>query len=189
MREVQLWKLILMDMNIRSIILKSVFALVFLYGLYLLWAVFAFGGGCKNKSPETHILPYGYIGKVYIIFNQKDGFPKKFGEDGSRTYRIPKSGVLKTKIKENYGWIDAGNKINFFYERDDSLILLEKLFTEQEFNKKLDSNRIVVFEYGNVAELNFEFEGDILTYIVDSLKNFDKRDYLLTKERFENWDK
>jgi len=27
------------------------------------------------------------------------------------------------------------------------------------------------------------------SYIVDSLKNFDKRDYHVTKEMFDNWDK
>lgn len=176
-------------MNIRRALIKVILTLIFLYGLYLVWAVIALGGGCRNKVPETHILPFGYTGKVYIIFNQKDGLPKEYCQNGSRLYRIPKSGILKSKFKSNYGWIDAGEKINFYYRMNDSLILLNKLITEQELNENLDSNRIVVFEYGNVAQLNFEFEGDILTYIVDSLKNFDERDYTLTKEEFDNWNK
>ncbi|MBK7335558.1 MAG: hypothetical protein IPJ00_05100 [Saprospirales bacterium] len=61
---------------------------------------------------------------------------------------------------------------------------------EKEFKTNIDSNQVVVFEYGyGGAKSNFGFEEEVLTYIVDSLKNFNKRDYLLTKERFENWDK
>ena len=69
----------------------------------------------------------------------------------------------------------------------DSLIKINKLITEKEFKIYIDSNQIIVFEYGyGGAKSNFEFEGDILTYIVGSLKNFDKRDYTLAKEKFEN---
>ncbi len=179
-----------MDMNIRSIILKSVFALVFLYGLYLIWAVFAFGGGCKKMVPETHILPYGYKGDVYIFFNQNEGKPVEY-EGKTRIYRIPKSGILRTKFKPNSGWIDSKEHLNFYYERNDSMLLLNKYISGRDSIINIDSNLIIVFEYGIGSGGEALGQGDInlTTYIVDSLKNFDKRDYLLTKERFENWDK
>ena len=50
---------------------------------------------------------------VHIIFNQKNAYPKEYDNKGSRVYRVPKSGGLKTKFKNNFGWIDAGNQINF----------------------------------------------------------------------------
>ena len=56
----------------------------------------------------------------------------------------------------------------------------------------LNSNTVVVFEYGTGRGWKgFGKEGEELksaTYIVDSLKNVNKRDYKLTIERFENWD-
>jgi hypothetical protein len=178
------------NMKIRKLILRIIIAIILLYGVYLLWAVYAFGGGCKHMNAETHILPADYIGMVYIIFNQKDGYPKNYGNGRSRLYTIPKSGVLKTQFKGNFGWIDAGENINFYCSKNDSLIKLQKLITEREVNSDLDSNQVVVFEYGyGGAKSNFGLNEDVLTYIVDSLKNISKRDYSLTKERFENWDK
>ncbi|MEQ8703353.1 MAG: hypothetical protein RIC19_05515 [Phaeodactylibacter sp.] len=56
----------------------------------------------------------------------------------------------------------------------------------------LDSNTVVVFEYGiGRGWTGFGKEGEELksaTYIVDSLKNINKRDYKLPIERFENRD-
>lgn len=179
------------DMKIRKLILRIIFALISIYGVYLLWAVFAFGGGCNRMNSETHILPFNYTGMVYIIFNQKDGLPKEYTKEGSRLYRIPKSGVLKSKFKGNFGWIDAGSKINFYYSKGDSLLYIHKLITEKEFEADIDSNEVVVFEYGyGGAKSDFGFDGDVQSYIVDSLKNyFRKRDYKLTKEKFDSWNK
>jgi len=50
--------------------LKILLATFLLYGLYLVWAVFAFGGGGSRMEAETHILPNNYQGKVYVFFSR-----------------------------------------------------------------------------------------------------------------------
>lgn len=173
----------------RKTLLQVLLALLFLYGLYLVWAVLAFGGGCNKMSSETHIIPSGYIGMVYIVFNQKEGKRREYEKSGSRIYRVPKSGILRTKFKGNFGWINAGDRIKFYYSKSDSLLSIHKLITEQEFEADIDSNEVVVFEYGyGGARSNFGLKEDVLSYIIDSFKNFDKREeYILTKEKFDNW--
>ncbi len=163
--------------------------MIFLYGLYLVWAVFAFGGGRKKMASETHILPKGFIGQVHIYFNQSNG--KEIEYNGkSRIYRIPKSGILKTKFISNSGWIDSKEYLNFFYGNTDSTNLLHKYISSRDSIENIDSNTIIVFEYG-IGTVWDKLEGDInvTTYIVDSLKNINKRHYKFTKEMFENWNK
>ncbi|MCR9134152.1 MAG: hypothetical protein NXI08_16420 [bacterium] len=177
-------------MDIRKTLTKIILSIIFLYGLYLVWAVIAFGGGCKRMVSETHILPNRYTGKVYIFFNQDEGYKAEY-EDNTRVYRIPKSGILRTQFKPNSGWIDSKKYLNFYYEDGDSMIPLNKYISGKDSLIRLDSNSIVVFEYGIGTGWEAFKQGEInaTTYIVDSLKNFNKRDYILTKEEFDNWDK
>lgn len=176
--------------NIRRALIKVVIALIFIYGLYLIWAVIAFGGGCKRMAPEKHILPYGYIGKVFILFNQDEGCEVEY-ENNTRVYRISESGILRTQFKKNIGWIDASENLEFYYQKDDSLIPINNSFLGKNGSGKLDSNSIVVFEYGIGSVWEGLGQGDInsATYIVDSLKNSDKRDYSISKDKFSKWDK
>lgn len=178
------------NMNIRRTLTKIISSLVFLYGLYLIWAVIAFGGGCKRMVSETHILPNRYTGKVYIFFNQDEGYEAEY-ESNARIYRIPKSGILRTQFKPNSGWIDSKKYLNFYYEVDDSLIPLNKFISGRDSLVNLDSNSIVVFEYGTGIGWEAFGQGEVntTTYIVDSFKNFNKRDYSLTKDEFDNWNK
>ncbi|MCI4647399.1 hypothetical protein [Phaeodactylibacter sp.] len=179
-------------MKIRSVIISALFIMVLLYGAYILWAILAFGGGCNRMAPETHFLPDGYTGKVYIFFNQSEGRAREYDEN-ARVYRIPKSGVLRTKFKSNSGTIDARKDLNFYYQKPDTLLELKQyVFARADSTLNLDSNTVVVFGYRIGRDwFGFGKEGEKLrstTYIVDSLKNVNKRDYKLTIERFENWD-
>ena len=56
-------------------------------------------------TPETYLIPNGYRGQVYVIFNQKDGQEKEF-EGRRRIYKIPTTGVLFTQFKDEQGWIN-----------------------------------------------------------------------------------
>lgn len=150
------------------------------------------GGGLKNMTPEIHYIPEGYIGKIYIFFNDKSGKKKeKYGN--SRVYRIPETGILRTQFRENLGWIDADNDLLFYYITmgGDTITRIRKFTTIIESGAPIDSNQIVVIEFGYITG----YEGldgkrkTALTYIVDSLKNYKKRDYNLTKEMYNNWDK
>lgn len=177
------------NMNIGEKLAKIILYLILLYGLYLIWAILALGGGCNNMKSETHILPSGYTGKVYIFFNQEEGYDIEYKKK-DRIYRIPKSGILLTKFKPNKGWIDTKDHLKFYYKKGDSLTLLKKFISGRDSLAKIDSNSIVVFEYGIGKGWEGFNKGKInaTTYIVDSLKNFNKRDYNLTKEEFDKWD-
>lgn len=174
----------------KKIIFKSIVGLLLLYGLYLLCAIFAFGGGCNNMKAETHILTKGFTGKVYVFFDQKGSSAKEYDKE-TRIYRIPQSGILLTEFKENSGWIDSKKYLNFYYEDVDSLIMINKFISGRDSLTDLDSNTVVVFEYGIGVGWDSFGKGELhaASYIVDSLKNFKKRDYSLTKEMFDNWNK
>ncbi|CAA0197284.1 DUF6843 domain-containing protein [Tenacibaculum maritimum] len=63
----------------------------------------------KHIKKETFYIPKGVTGKIYILFNCKEGKPKKW-INGRRLYEIPPSGVLKTQFKENTGYILYGDE-------------------------------------------------------------------------------
>jgi len=48
-------------------------------------------------SPAQCLIPAGYIGDIYIIYDQPNGSDQEY--DGtSRVYRIPANGILLTKF-------------------------------------------------------------------------------------------
>jgi hypothetical protein len=100
----------------------------FIYLLLLLTSVFFVG--CQSADDEIYILPDNYSGYVLIIYDQENGeIPAYYGE--KRVYRIPESGVLKTRFSTNYGVaslgeyyykeIQEGNKIPFEMINKDEL--------------------------------------------------------------------
>jgi hypothetical protein len=57
----------------------------------------------EKGEDEIYLVPEGYQGAVFILFDQADGVKKKY-EDGKRVYEIPENGILKTKFSINKGW-------------------------------------------------------------------------------------
>lgn len=50
-----------------------------------------------QSSNNIFLIPKGYVGRILIVHGCKDGISKEF-EGTSRIYRIPRSGILKTKF-------------------------------------------------------------------------------------------
>ena len=77
------------------------------------------------------------------MFNQKDGTNPEYKE-GSRIYRIPCSGILKTKFGSNTGefWI---NDVKFYFDGDNSRDIIP------HFNLTNDStlNKSQIFRFAN----------------------------------------
>lgn len=92
---------------------KLLWILGILLLLYLLYIISFLWGG-KNLKAELHLIPNNYRGDIYIIFNQNDGLEREY-QDKRRIYRIPPSGVLKTKFSPNTGWIKNDNVIKHYY--------------------------------------------------------------------------
>ncbi len=108
---------------------------------------------CQIAESSTFMIPKGYKGVVTIVFNQKNGMPKKY-ENGRRFYEIPSDGILLTQFKDDYGYIDY----QYFYT--DSLKNRVRL---REFNNAKESqlsNIVGIFDsgtcgvYGNPSDTN-----------------------------------
>ena len=65
---------------------------------------------CHYAEPETHLIPEGYTGYVYIVQSDSLGEPEQFDE-GRRLYRVPADGLLLTQFGSNDGIIDQ----QYFY--------------------------------------------------------------------------
>ena len=85
--------------------------------------------GCTNPEKELYIIPKDFKGTVFIVFNVKDGTPKKY-LNGYRLYEIPSDGVLFTQFGSNTGESPIDN-IQYKYIRDnDTLSIKEHLLTK-----------------------------------------------------------
>ena len=51
---------------------------------------------------EIYLIPQGFQGAVFVIFNQKGGTPAKY-DDHKRIYEVPDDGVLRTQFHPNKG--------------------------------------------------------------------------------------
>jgi hypothetical protein len=71
-------------------------------------AFFVFTLGSTRIQPERHVLPIGYRGWVYVVFDSPNGVTTEY--DGRRrVYRIPGDGVLVTQARPNDGWSVPGD--------------------------------------------------------------------------------
>lgn len=114
---------------------------------------------CSSKGEDRiYILPSGYTGTVLILFNQSEGETEKY-LNGSRVFNIPRSGILKTKFKAEYGRI---NIPKFYYKgiseeselhaivdwkNFDNGIISASLPSIGKVYKKLDGSEFVEYEF------------------------------------------
>lgn len=73
--------------------------------LVLIFSLLQFVTACKQPEPETYLIPYGFKGKVNVIFNQSGGAAVKH-ENGRRVYEIPLNGILLTQFKDEEGIVN-----------------------------------------------------------------------------------
>lgn len=133
----------------------------------------------KTMIPELHILPDGYVGKVYVLFNVR-GYEKIKYEDEARIYNIPSSGILLTRSSKNTGFIDANLDVNFRFKSKDEFI--KKLIVWDTLSFPDDTSDITVFEFGYGGKRDFKLNYPILTYTVDTFANTSKEDTYLLRE-------
>lgn len=62
-------------------------------------------GSCKNPEPADFLIPKGYMGRVAVVFEQKQGEKPKY-LNGRRIYEIPPNGILLTQFKAESGFVD-----------------------------------------------------------------------------------
>lgn len=96
-----------------------------------------------SPEPEIYLIPPNFKGWVVILFNQKDGTIPDYKE-GSRIYRIPSSGILKTKFGSNTGEFGL-NDVKFYFDGDSTRDMIP------HFNLTKDSTltQSQIFRYAN----------------------------------------
>lgn len=108
-------------------------------------------------TPATYLIPQGYRGNVMVVFNQKDGRDKEY-EGQSRIYRIPATGVLFTKFKDEEGFINE----QYFYinpagQRTKLGVLDTRDFNEEWTLEKnpheLPRDSLAIFDPGTMGTL------------------------------------
>lgn len=91
---------------------------------------------------EIFILPEGYRGVVFILYDQKKGVAVKY-DQGKRVYEIPSNGILKTQFSLNTDWHSFGD---YFFRDNGKQIkipfVLDGKLTES--NKNIDPNEVHV---------------------------------------------
>lgn len=91
---------------------------------------------------EIFILPAGYRGVVFILYDQKNGEPVKY-QQGKRVYEIPPNGVLKTQFSLNTGWRRFGE---YYYKENGDLVKIPYVIDDKdtETDKSFDPDKIHV---------------------------------------------
>jgi hypothetical protein len=103
---------------------------------------------CSNKpkticEKEIYLLPKDFKGIILVFFNQDDGLPCEYEED-ARLYRVPSTGLFKSRFKPNGGCM-ADHRIRFFYP--DSLTGRKELLYFMDIEKDeipLDKNYVML---------------------------------------------
>ncbi len=91
-----------------------------------------------DRTPETFLLPDNFKGFFYIVYNQTGGQDKAF-EKNRRLYKIPMTGVLFTKFKNDWGSIKFENgEINqqFYFSNNKGKRVKIKVLDIGDFNNK-----------------------------------------------------
>ena len=131
------------------VIFVGIYALVF--GAYRMF----------NKAvPERVLIPRGYEGAVFIIYDQPNGAEEFNGRN--KIYRIPTSGILYSKFKESQGF-DPERQI-YLYDGANTIS-----FKEAQKNQEGFEYSYLPGQYYNKAGCNFKYHS---LYVGPAAKKF-----------------
>ena len=91
-----------------------------------------------DRRPETFLLPDNFKGFFYVVYNQTGGQDKVF-EQNRRLYKIPTTGVLFTKFKNDWGSIKFENGLinqQFYYFDNNGQRVKIKVLDTGDFNNE-----------------------------------------------------
>ena len=132
---------------------------------------------CQLAEPETFILPFGYKGKVMVVFKSDNGEPVQY-ENGRRVYKIPSSGILISQFNTNPGFIEG----RFIYTDSTGNHIILRQVTDIK-KENFDSEEICVFSYaitgvyGNSGEKNSVTFEEFMVSDSKSLNNYYSQSY------------
>ena len=121
----------------------------------------------NRPEPELFLIPGGYRGEVYIVFNKEKGEPAQY-EGKRRVFRIPGNGILFTQFRQESGLSDQEyyymgdngrrKKLGQLYPAD---LPEEGTYKKNEYEPSRDS--VAVFE-GSAGSWNRSGEPDPIKY-------------------------
>ncbi|MBL7691384.1 MAG: hypothetical protein JNM41_07310 [Flavipsychrobacter sp.] len=143
--------------------------------------------GCLGSSQkQTTLIPKDYIGKVAILYNQKDGQKEEHLND-RRIYRIPNCGILKTQftLREHLSWALHEIDSDVVFIRIDNMGNPVDTLLRWPWQSNSDSendfflrnpNRVGIIDWGFCGFSFGDTENykDVEFFIVDSFKNASK---------------
>ena len=117
--------------------------------------------GCHFAEDSIYLIPDGYEGPVFVIFDQPAGNPEKY-ENGDRVYEIPSNGILRTQFPPNRG----RQKIQFFYSGRDG-IRKPLLYKDKSELLRASKDSIYVFDHEmwNTTEFKDRNENNAVRYM------------------------
>lgn len=145
--------------------------------------------GCHNHpEPETYLIPKGFTGRATVVFNQKNGVPKKY-ENGRRVYEIPVNGICLTQFNDEYGIVNhqyyyvdnVGNRIAIPLYKEDH----NPDGTTTPILK--DKNEVGIFLDGSTGQYDEPQVAPFQMFVVSSYNAMDSFFTPSYKKQFENF--
>lgn len=140
--------------------------------IFFNWLIVIIYYNYLGNKKETILIPNGYIGNIYITYDDAQGLYEK--EYGAMIFRVPKSGVYKSKSSYYDKLYMEQSNINFYYV--DKYLNRKKLKYLYFFEKKdslLYKNKIIVENI--FPQMNKEIPGvtyPYMVYKIDTFKTF-----------------
>jgi len=130
---------------------------------------------CDNTLQcERHFLPRQFLGKVVIVFNQKDG-QKKVNQEGCIVYYIPQSGDCKSALPIKSGTAYPNETFRYFLGMDpkNSIEIFE--FLESDYFKDTTANKYKKYIFNLYS--GYSAPNNVFGYEVDYGSNYKKHYY------------
>jgi hypothetical protein len=141
---------------------------------------------CNKPESEDYLIPYGYKGRVDVVFNQKGGVPLKY-ENGRRAYMIPRGGILLTQFKDEYGLMDH----HYFYLDSAGKRIALKVYQSQHNNDGStkwdikDIREVGIFLDGTTGNFGANGENKFQEFLVSDREGLDSFYTTKYKQHFE----
>jgi len=116
--------------------------------IFFLIIVLGFSCSTKERTDVVWLVPEGYIGAIGVYYDYEEEGAEIEYENKKRVYRIPESGILKTKFSSNV-WIENDNVfyLDEFGNRSEIPFKLKQPFFSQK-NRQRNVNIIAVGIHG-----------------------------------------
>lgn len=154
---------------------------VFVFSGLLLFGI-SLNNCAESSEREIFLLPTNFTGTAVVVFNQINGTPKEY-EDGSRVYRIPKSGILYTQFEKPEGSLD---QVIFFDRDKNRREELQTKFLPIQSTERFDSSK----DYAMIGIDGKFGEQEFMYFFVgkpDSIDQLRESGYLLMQKVRESY--